>query len=202
MNQDVVSLRKEAFEEENISLAKEIENIENQLVIERNALLQRTKTTSKKTPPALDELNLSQSESFKILENKYVKNISHYKSMVNADANILEKSNSLGRIGDGQIIVAGEQATVSLKTTSLREEVIAEVLNAEGTSIATSYTHEQTDYPSYTWTTSEFTLPGTYSIVIQYPGTSEVEDTFTVIVAPVGQLTNSQEDIPVNIQVS
>lgn len=201
MNHELILLRVQAFELGNIELAKEIEGIENELVIEKNTLLQSLKKTSKRNAFFTNE-TLLESDRFQDLEDKYVQNIYQYKGVLRTSLVKSEESTSVGKVGDGQIIPAGAKATISLKTSSIRDKVLVEVIDSGGNKVVTQSTYEPTDYQSYTWSTSPTTLSDTYTIVLTYPQTSEVEDTFTVYVSPVPSPVEIKEDIPVEAKFS
>lgn len=208
MAHELVLLRVQAFEAGNTKLAKEIEQIENDLLIEKTKIIQQSEARPKKKALETEIWRNRNLENTVVrlsnLEDQYMNDISEYKKQLNPTIamSIMSKSASIGKVGDGQSITAGSEATVSVKKTSEIGSIYIEVLNEAGTLIASQQLDQPTDTPAYIWSTSPATPTGTYTIVFQYPGTSENEDRFTIYVNPVPESVEIKENTSVDVRLT
>lgn len=208
MAHELVLIRVQVFEAGNTKLAKEIEQIENDLLIEKTKIIQQSEARPKKKALETEIWRNRNLENTVVrlsnLEDQYMSHISEYKKQLNPTIamSIMSMSASIGKVGDGQSITVGSEATVSVKKTSEISSIYIEVLNKAGTLIASKQLDQPTDTPAYIWSTSPATPSGTYTIVFQYPGTSESEDGFTIYVNPVPESEEIKENAPVDVQLS
>lgn len=205
LGHELTVIRMKALKLGKTNLAKEIEQFENDLVIEKMKIIQQSKVSPNKSlnEPLIQAVHTLENTNTRLsnLEHQYDDLISKYENQLNPSVKLLSRSASLARIGNEQSITAGSDAEVSIKKETKVSIVDIKIVDEEGSILSAQQLDHATDTPAFLWHTPTMTKPGTYTIKFEYPENDLAADQFTVHINSVPQSEIIKMNSPLDVEL-
>ena len=190
-SKQLLDLKLKAVRANNKSMVKEIDGVYNHLLSYSKTMHQLPIDISKAMKKQPNQQKVAAYSYFDTQKDSFLKLESYYKEAISKYASALsvpfsQQSGitvlSTNKIGDGQTVVKGDPATVSLTLDQPHSAIDVYVDQTNLTPVLGPVTvhHDSSNNVIYTWQTSTSTLPGDYIITFHYPDVAGYDDQFLI----------------------
>ncbi|WP_179136312.1 S8 family serine peptidase [Paenibacillus sp. 32352] len=190
-SKQLLDLKLKAIRANDKSIVKEIDGVYNHLLSYSKTMHQLPVDISKAIKKQPNQQKIAASSYFDTQKDSFLKLESYYKEAISKYASALsvpfsQQSGitvlSTNKIGDGQTVVKGDPATVSLTLDQPHSaiDVYVDQINLTPVLGPVTIHHDSSNNVSYTWQTTTSTVPGDYIITLHYPDVTGYDDQFLI----------------------